>query len=291
MILKNNSSIIRQPLIISYFVRGPRLLNSGQRTNLINTITASYARTLGISSHLISVQLFEGSLIINITISSETPNLENIRSTFDYTNDISNIIIPSITSSTHYTLENIRVDIPIITNNISNTFIGQYSRPTINHYKVTDNINSFIFNGYNSYGNFVSGNNPNIKINVTETLSLDISCSNNAFNIQIIPYVDPDNNNNFCVQEISNTILDMLNGSIIWTPTTSGIYYYISTDSQVYGMIFVDDNSLPKILALHGGDNNSSDFSGALQPLVNDLSQSFTFFFANAPIRDNSHNT
>ena len=77
---KGSSSI--KPLIISYVVRNINLAalneNETQRQDLINTIKTDYANSLNISRDSIIINLSQGSLIINVTIQSDTSNLENI---------------------------------------------------------------------------------------------------------------------------------------------------------------------------------------------------------------------
>ena len=71
---KNTPSIPK--LIISYVVRNIDLtdLDEIDKQNLINQIKTDYANNLNISRNLIIINLIQGSLIIHVTIKSETPN-------------------------------------------------------------------------------------------------------------------------------------------------------------------------------------------------------------------------
>tara|TARA_B100000902_G_scaffold337728_1_gene338814 strand:- start:13520 stop:15358 length:1839 start_codon:yes stop_codon:yes gene_type:complete len=195
---KITSSI--KSLIISYVVTNINLsnLDDSQKQNLINQIKTDYATNLNISSDLIIVNLIRGSLIIHVTIKSETPNLENIKNVINNNASINNNVKNNIITI----LDNIipgqvLIEEPIISEEVlpSKTeicitpisIVNIVSSPTGNKY-VFNNSSTYnpffkysLNNGYYEFTN-ISSSHPIAILNAGKTNLITYTGDNKRFN-------------------------------------------------------------------------------------------------------------
>ena len=195
---KITSSI--KSLIISYVVTNINLsnLDDSQKQNLINQIKTDYANNLNISRDLIIINLIQGSLIIHVTIKSETPNLENIKNVINNNASINNNVKNNIITI----LDNIipgqvLIEEPIISEEVlpSKTeicitpisIVNIVSSPTGNKY-VFNNSSTYnpffkysLNNGYYEFTN-ISSSHPIAILNAGKTNLITYTGDNKRFN-------------------------------------------------------------------------------------------------------------
>ena len=195
---KITSSI--KSLIISYVVTNINLsdLDNSEQQALINQIKTDYANNLNISRNLIIINLTQGSLIIHVTIKSETPNLENIKNVINNNANINNNVKDNIKTFLDNIISGeVEIDDPTISEEVlpSKTeicitpisIVNIVSSPTGNKY-VFNNSSTYnpffkytLNNGYYEFTN-ISSSHPIAILNAGKTNLITYTGDNKRFN-------------------------------------------------------------------------------------------------------------
>ena len=152
---KNTPSIPK--LIISYVVRNIDLtdLDEIDKQNLINQIKTDYANNLNISRNLIIINLIQGSLIIHVTIKSETPNLENIKNLINNNTSINNNVKNNIKTNLDDIISGeVSIEEPIISEEVLPSITKICITPISNVNIVSSSGNKYVFNNSSTYNPF-----------------------------------------------------------------------------------------------------------------------------------------
>ena len=117
-------------------------------------------------------------------------------------------------------------------NNVSGDLVIYVTSDGGSGYNSTSSSNSDYFLSGNDKNGTVSGGDPNITFSVDDEISFDISASGHPFYIKTEQGVGTQN-------QASNVINNgETNGTIRWTPTEAGTYYYqCSKHNNMYGVI------------------------------------------------------
>ena len=161
----------------------------------------------------------------------DVSNVTNMSSMFNtataFNQDISNWCVPSITSTP--------------TDFATNSALASSNYPVWGAcpqtYTVTvtaQNSSNYTLTGSDKNGQ-VSGNDPGITINTGDTLTFNVDASGHPFYLK----TQQGTGTNNLVSGINNNGTE--NGTITWTPTTAGTYYYqCSLHNDMYGTITVN---------------------------------------------------
>ena len=151
-----NKSLIT-PLIISYVVRNINLsdLDDTEKQSLINQITNDYASYLNISSDFIVINLIQGSLIIHVTIKSDTPNLENIKNVINNNASINDNVKDEIKNNLETVISGtVSIEEPIISDEFLPSITEICITPRSVVKRVPSNGNKYVFNNSSTYNPF-----------------------------------------------------------------------------------------------------------------------------------------